>query len=331
MDDPAPPAPAGFALPPHRLRADGGPRRVGVEIEFAGLAAEAAADVVARALGGGTARIGPHAFAVTDTALGPATVSLDARYAHPESARALFGEVGARLAPLVGEVIRPFVPTELVTGPMPLTDLAAVDAAVAALRAAGARGTADSAFYAFGLHFNPELPALDAAWLAAYLKAFVIAEPWLERTAQPNSTRKLIGFADAFPEAYVRRVLDPGYWPGAMEFTADYLTANPTRNRGLDLLPALAVLDGDTVRRLLPREKINPRPTLHYRLPDARVSEPGWGIGPDWARWVAVERLACDRDALARLGQAYLSRADRAGDRVPEGWAETVGAALAAP
>lgn len=313
-------------MPPHRCRGDGAPRRVGVEIEFAGLPAEAAAGVVAQALGGGVERIGPHAFAVTDTALGTATVSLDARYAHPESARALFGEVGARLAPIVGEVIRPFVPTELVTGPISFADLGVVDTAVTALRAAGARGTADSAFYAFGLHFNPELPAVDAGWIAAYLKAFMLAEPWLERTAQPNSTRKLIGFAEAFPETYVRRVLDPDYWPDAADFAADYLVANPTRNRGLDLLPALSVLDGAAVRRLLPREKVNPRPTLHYRLPDARVSEPGWGIGPDWERWVAVERLASDRGALARFGQAY-----RTGARAPEGWAETIGAALAAP
>ncbi len=324
MDDPALPEPTGFRLPPHRLKADGTPRRVGVEIEFAGPTVEEAASAVASALGGGTARIGAHAFAVTGTALGAATVLLDARYAHPESARALFGEIGARLAPLVGAMIRPFVPTELVTGPIPMDGLAVVDAAVAALRAAGARATADSAFRAFGLHFNPELPALEAGCLAAFLKAFILAEPWLQLTARPNSTRKLLGFAEAFPEAYARRVLDPAYWPDATAFCADYLIANPTRSRGLDLLPALGVLDGAQVRALLPREKVNPRPTLHYRLPDARVSEPGWGLAPDWNRWVAVERLAADRDALARFGRTY-----RATSRPPEGWAVTVGAALA--
>ena len=41
------------------------------------------------------------------------------------------------------------------------------------------------------------------------------------------------------------------------------------------------------MRAVLPNEKINGRPTFHYRLPDARLSDPGWSIAPDWNRWVA--------------------------------------------
>jgi hypothetical protein len=66
-------------------------------------------------------------------------------------------------------------------------------------------------------------------------------------------------------------------------------------------------LDADRVRSVLPNEKINARPTFHYRLPDARVSDPGWSIAPDWNRWVAVERVAADRGRLERLGRAYLA------------------------
>ena len=57
----------------------------------------------------------------------------------------------------------------------------------------------------------------------------------------------------------------------------------------------------------MPNEKINQRPTFHYRLPDAGVSDPGWSIAPDWNRWVAVERVADDRDRLDSLGRAYLA------------------------
>ena len=88
-------------------------------------------------------------------------------------------------------------------------------------------------------------------------------------------------------------------------FIDDYLAANPTRNRDLDLLPLLHYFDETRVRAVLPNEKINGRPTFHYRLPDARVSDPGWSIAPDWNRWVCVERLAADRERLDAVGAAY--------------------------
>ncbi|HEX8527051.1 amidoligase family protein, partial [Allosphingosinicella sp.] len=64
-------------------------------------------------------------------------------------------------------------------------------------------------------------------------------------------------------------------------------------------------------------EKIGKRPTFHYRMPDARVSDPGWSIAPDWNRWVAVERLAVDRDRLNRVGEAYLAFRGE-----PKSWAD---------
>ena len=88
--------------------------------------------------------------------------------------------------------------------------------------------------------------------------------------------------------------------------TEDYLAANPTRDRGLDLLPVLLHLDGARVRARLPREKIGGRPALHYRLARAHVGEPGWSVAPDWNRWAAVERLAADPGRLAALGRARL-------------------------
>ena len=72
-------------------------------------------------------------------------------------------------------------------------------------------------------------------------------------------------------------------------------------------MPLLTHLDPARVRAALPNEKINPRPTFHYRLPDARVSDPGWSIAPDWNRWVCVERLAADREKLDSVCTAYLS------------------------
>ncbi|MEF2554282.1 hypothetical protein VQ042_23665 [Aurantimonas sp. A2-1-M11] len=64
-------------------------------------------------------------------------------------------------------------------------------------------------------------------------------------------------------------------------------------------------------------EKIGKRPVLHYRLPTARVSQPGWSIAPDWNRWVAVERLAADRTQLEKLAAAFGAAAS-----APRNWAE---------
>ncbi|GAB4071098.1 amidoligase family protein [Ancylobacter sonchi] len=89
----------------------------------------------------------------------------------------------------------------------------------------------------------------------------------------------------------MRRVLADDYWPDPDGFARDYLAANPTRKRSLDLLPLLLHRAAD---QPLPRfaGKVRPRPAFHYRLPLARVGQRGWSILDDWERWLAVERLA---------------------------------------
>lgn len=107
-----------------------------------------------------------------------------------------------------------------------------------------------------------------------------------------------------YPQAYMRRVLDPDYWPNLTNLAADYLAANPTRKRALDLLPLLAHLDEERVRSVLPHEKIGARPVFHYRLPQAHLSDPNWSITPAWERWLIVERLASNPERLCASGQA---------------------------
>lgn len=295
-----------FLQPPFPRTGSGATRRVGIEVEFAGLGAEAAVRALATRFGGTIRERDAHAFVLEASTLGDITVELDTRYAHPESARALLGSIGATLAPLIGAASGFFVPCEFMAV-VPLDRLGEIDEAVAVLRAAGARGTQDSAVYAFGLHLNPELPDLEAPTVAAFVKAFALLDPWLRRQVAPDSTRALLGFAEPFPEPYIRLVVAPAYWPDLDRFVDDYLAFNPTRNRDLDVLPLLAYLRQERVRAALPAEKIRERPTLHYRLPDARVSDPGWSIAPDWNRWVAVERLAAGRARLDAVGQAYLA------------------------
>lgn len=296
----------GFDHPPIMTNAEGQPRTVGVEIEFAGLTAEAAAKALCSSFGGGVNQKDPHAFMVRNSKLGDIAIELDLRYVHPDGrSKTLLDNMGAKLASWFGSAVRHVIPCELVTAPIPIGKLHEVDRALSVLREAGAKGTQDAALYAFGLHFNPEVPSPDARTIISILKAFVLLNPWLRREVAPDTTRFLLGFADPFPADYVHRVVSPDYWPDVPGLIDDYLAANPTRNRDLDLLPLLVYLDEERVRARLPNEKINKRPTFHYRLPDARISDPGWSIAPDWNRWVAVERIAANEGKLDALGRAY--------------------------
>jgi putative amidoligase enzyme len=184
--------------------------------------------------------------------------------------------------------------------------LAGVDRAVAVLRATGATGRGATRFGSLGLHFNVDPPGLDAGALVTVLRAYLLLEPWLRREAAGGGTRGPSFLCAPYPAGYVRRVLAPDYRPALADLAGDYLAANPTRDRGLDLLPVLLHLDAARVRARLPREKIGGRPALHYRLARAHVGEPGWGVAAGWNGWAAVERLAADRDRLAALGRARL-------------------------
>lgn len=296
-----------FAMPPVLHNERGDMRTVGVEVEFVGPSAVKTVEALRDALGGRIVEEDPHAFALRDSELGDMTVELDSRILHPGKSSKGHGGVLPRIAAWFGFAASYLVPCELVSAPVPLDRLPELDRVLTVLREIGAKGTQDGPFYAFGLHFNPEIPRQDAATLAAFMKSFVLLNPWLRREVAPDATRDLLGFADPFPVPYVRKVASPDYWPTVSGFIDDYLEANPTRNRDLDLLPLLHHLDASRVRATLPNEKINGRPTFHYRLPDARVSDPGWSIAPEWNRWVAVERLAADRARLDSVGTAYLS------------------------
>ena len=283
-----------------------------MEVEFGALSARQGAAALADGLGGSLIEEDAHALTVAGTALGDLMVEIDTRYAHPQRHTGTrWGRLGTKGAAGLGAASKYFVPRELVTPPMPLDRLSLVDRAVAVLRRAGARETGPAAF---GLHFNPEPPGLDGETITALLKAFLLLNDWLRQEARPRLLHRL-GSGRDFPPAYIRRVLAAEYWPNLDDLMNDYLAANPTRNRDLDLLPLFLHFDEERVRARLPHEKIGKRAALHYRLPTARVSQPNWSIAPDWNRWVAAERLAADRPRLERLADAaYRSTGHKRGE-----------------
>ncbi|HYD99090.1 MAG TPA: amidoligase family protein [Alphaproteobacteria bacterium] len=303
-------------LPPRPVSADGSPRRIGVEIEFAGLDAAETAALVQRLFGGAVEQQNPHRYKVRGTSLGDFTVELDLSAAHPnadkEKPPGLIGGLVERVEETVraaiGTVGRLIMPHEIAVPPLPVDRLGEADRLIRALRAEGAVGTEANPLYAFGLHLNPEVPGRDAATLTACCKAFALLAPWLRSEIGVNLARRISPFIVPWPDAYVRRLVDPAYRPDLAGLMDDYMDANPTRNRELDLYPLFAHLDPERVAARNADFLIRPRPTFHYRLPDSRVDDPDWSVAADWNRWVAVERLAADAERLDAMGRDYLAQ-----------------------
>jgi hypothetical protein len=292
-------------LPPCPTSPSGEPRRVGAEIEYTGPGCFETAELVRELFGGSIEQCDDHRYEVTGGRLGDFRIELDMTVAHPKE------EESSSLAPVrsaigsVGSLVMPF---EIVTPPVRIEELGAIEELVRRLRMLGARGTERSPLYAFGLHLNPEVASFKADRLVDVMKAFALLAPWLRSVVGVDLSRRLAPFIQPWPETYVGRLVDPGYRPDLPELIEDYLAANPTRNRELDLFPLFAHLDRD---RVLPRDMlglVKPRPTWHYRLPDSRVDRTDWGIVADWNRWIAVERLAADRERLDRMGEELAPR-----------------------
>lgn len=303
-----------LTLPPEPLTESGQPRRVGVELEFAGLDIDRAAKVVAEHFKADIEHDTDYEKKIGSGELGDWIVEVDfellkffGRKARSDDDDPTLGfEVLDEIAEeLLARSSLPFVPLEVVSPPIPMDRLHEVNALIAALRQAGALGTGESWAYAFGMHMNPELPALDPGTITRYLQAFFCLYDWLIEHSDIDSTRRLTPYIDPFPREYVRTVVAADYRPDRDALIDDYLAANPTRNRILDMLPLFSHLDADRVTARVDDPRIKSRPTLHYRLPNCEIDRQGWDLSGDWNRWLEVERLAADPERLNGLCQRY--------------------------
>lgn len=306
--------------PPRPLNPAGELRRVGVELEFAGLDVSATVEAVRAEFGGRREDLTEYECRLVDTELGDFVVEYDSALLKQLARREAAGSpdpswletlrgLPRSLAAAIGELV---VPVEVVSPPLPFDVLPRMDALCARLREAGAKGTTESIAYAFGLHLNPELPDLRVATLVRYTQAFLAAYDWLVQAEDVSWSRSVTPYVDGFPAEYVQHVLRPDYAPDLRGFLDDYLRWNPSRNRALDLLPLLAHLDAERVRAAVDDERVKARPTFHYRLPNCAIDEPGWGVSSAWRRWLRIEALAEDERRLRGLADACLAHLDKA-------------------
>ncbi|MCG5536017.1 amidoligase family protein [Ectothiorhodospira mobilis] len=307
---------------PDPLNPEGEPRRVGIELEMAGLSLEAIAGAITDLFGGEHRADSPFQQRVTGTRFGDFGLELDSDLLKRREYLDYLEKMGVEvdrngephaLETALSQVAGLVVPHEVVAPPVPHDALPELDRLRRRLQQAGAKGTHDSLFYAFGLQINLELAHLDAASILRHLQAFLVLHDWLLEHSQTDLSRRLTPFVDPFPETYARLILPPDYAPDLKGLITDYLAHNPTRNRPLDLLPLFAHLAPEQIQAApVEHHLIHARPTFHYRLPDCRIDEPQWDLSLPWAGWVAVERLAARPQRLHRLAAEYLG-ADRGG------------------
>lgn len=308
-------------------REDGEERRVGVEIELAGIELDDIAACIRDTFGGHVQRVSPCEQRVVGTGLGDFALELDLSYLKQlgrEQSHGHSSELEQLATEALAAVAKNLVPFEVVAPPVAISQLPVLDRLVQALREAGALGTRSAARYAFGVHYNPEMPATDTATLLRYFKAYLCLHDWLSARERTDLVRRLSTFIQPFSRDYCRRVLNPEYWPDRDTFIDDYLAWNPSRNRSLDLLPLLAWLDPERVRTALPEEKISARPTLHYRLPNSDVDNPDWSLLDAWSDWLQVEWLVRDAERLDDLCRRYLQHFSKLAPQLLVPWAERV-------
>lgn len=295
---------------PWQFNEEGNERRVGVEIELHGLTLERLADIVAETLSLQRQRDSRYQYRLTGDEAGDWMIEIDFRllkemgevdYQNGD----LADDMRQTMETLLHRVSEPFVPLELVGPPLPISRLHLFDDLTGALRLAGATGSSGNPLHAFGLQFNPEMPATTADVILRYLQAFFCLADWLVEQAQVDLTRRVTSYTDPFPHAYIEKVMQPDYQPSLGGLIDDYLLHNPSRNRALDLMPLFLHLDPQRVRAVTDDPLIKPRPTLHYRLPNSNIHLPDWGIGKDWDDWCQVEMMAADEDRLMDCSAAY--------------------------
>jgi Putative amidoligase enzyme len=318
-------AAAAVERPPEPLNHEGRPRRVGIEIEFGAIGVADAAALVQQLYGGAIREVSRHRLEVAATRFGDFRIEIDSHYVHraPSNGGTLVDRMKAVLADVTGDIAGRWLPVEIAAPPVEIDDLAAIDRLVSGLRARHAAGTGSRRIYTFDLQLNPDVPSIEPDSLRRHLQAYLVLSRWLRASIAVDATRRLLPFVRPFPEAYVRKVLAADYRPDLHGLAADYLAANPSRFRELDLLPLFAYLVPEQYYATPADRLVKPRPAFHYRLPDSRVDDPSWGgVIEEWNRWLQVERLAADPGRLAAACRTQLE-APRAG-----GWLERLRDAL---
>ncbi|PWN08255.1 amidoligase family protein [Rhodohalobacter mucosus] len=304
-----------FNIPPSTTNPSGEERTVGYEFEFTGVEMPEAGGIIQSLYGGKLREISTYEYAVEESRFGTFKLELDAQLFREKKYEKVLKSVGVDLASFknidsiedaLKDLASSVVPFEIITPPMPLSDMDELNLLVDRLREMKAKGTGSSFIYAFGMHINPEAPELSAGSILNHLRAYVLLDPWIRKDAAINMSRKITPYINSFEEDYIDHILQPDYQPGMDQLIRDYIGFGNSRNRALDLLPLFMHIDDILTSSLIEETLTRSRPTYHYRLPNCSLEDPEWSIASEWNRWVFVETMAADKKMLDRYSRARL-------------------------
>lgn len=293
-----------FKMPPRQHTQEGKARRVGYELEFNGLNLQQTADVLVKVFGGEFKQHSVAEATLEVDELGTFKIELDSAFVKKQ-AKSLVHDEHQDLLDKLAQVAGWVVPMEIVCPPIELQQMERLHPMIEALRYAGAEGTQSSPIAAFGVHINPEIPDLQPSTIHNYLRAYALLQWWLTDSHQLDPSRRITPYIDPYPEAYLEEILQQ-HEADMEDIFSSYLKHNPTRNRGLDMLPMLACIDAERVQAVAQDPRVTPRPTFHYRLPNSDIGDPNWSLAESWNHWWLVEFLADQPDQIDQLATQCL-------------------------
>jgi hypothetical protein len=314
-------------LPDRTTNAEGDSRCVGVEVELAGVTPHVMARLIESLYGGEIIEQTRFEFEIKGTCYGDFKLELDSSYmkalaAEEAKQQAEPGPIGAITVDLFARASELLVPWEIVSPPIPTTELHHLCELIDKLREQGALGTRHAPHFAFGVHLNPDLPDLETTTIVNFLRAYFCLFDWISTQEEVDLARKITPYIDHFGKKYIKQVIDPNYNPSRQQLIDNYLDLNPTRNRSLDMLPLFAHLDEARVRKVIDDPRIKPRPTFHYRLPNCDIDNPQWNLDHCWFAWLEVESLSNDPERLQLFCAEYNDVIDRLIPQPTKKWCE---------
>lgn len=304
-----------FKIPPRPQNPDGKERKAGYEFEFTGLEMSDAATLVQKLYGGTIHRVSTYEYIVKESDFGTFALELDAQLLREKKYEEILKSLGIDLSSMknirsiedaLKDLASSVVPFEIITPPIPLSEMGMLNRLIKELRSLKAKGTGSSVFYAFGMHINPEIPERSAQSLLNHLKAYVLLDPWIRKDAGIDISRRMTPYIKEYKVDYLQLILNSAYKPDLKQLITDYFRFGNSRNRPLDMLPVFMHLDEEHTRKHLEENLTSGRPAYHYRLPNCSIEDEEWSIADDWNRWVLVEILADDVKSLEQYSKAFL-------------------------
>lgn len=307
-----------FPALPFEQTSDGKDRLCGIEIEFAGPTELETGTLIAKEFGGTVTDRGDHSVTVAGTRFGDIEVELDITLRKRDDLPFLKEGLDA---------FRGLIPVEVVTPPLSRAQLEEFNTICTGLRRIGAMGSRSGVFLGFGVHLNPEVVSPDHRFTLDTITAFALLEPWLRAKEQVDTTRRMMPFIGAWPQALISKLAHNSYDSLAdlMRMACSHIQS---RNLSLDLLPLFKHAEPDLFAELFDiQDKTATRPTFHFRLPDSRIDEADWSLLQPWQLWRQVEMVAANNALLDALRDAWKTH-DSAWFERKSVWVRTIGTLL---